>query len=250
MTDAELTTRLHSNLLAFKHLQCERGLLRHLALPGLESFALPSHPHEVHFQQVLFAHAGALDAHLPALTAFYRGLGIPRWRITVLPGEPEAVRLLEAQGYRPSESLCAMGRGLEDVPAVSSDIPVVDVDALGAVVGLNAEAYGEHWRDMLASWERAPRPPVHAVVAREAGRGLACGVALDTEDLAGIYLVATAPAARKRGLASAVMQALLAGARARGRVASALHSTPSGHSVYLRLGYRDLGPWWHWVPGG
>ncbi|RKH66046.1 GNAT family N-acetyltransferase [Corallococcus aberystwythensis] len=248
MTDAELTSRLHTNLIAFKRLQTERGSLRHLQLPGVDAFALPSYQ-DAHFQQVLFTEADALAAALPALTDFYRGLGLPRWRVTLTPGQRDATRVLGARGYRPDFTVVAMGAWLHELPDAAPGVPVETVEDMGDLVDINLQTYGAEWRDILAVWQRPPLPvPVHTVVAREQGKALSCGLAVDVADTAGVYLVATHPEARGMGLASAVMRGLISGARQRGCTATVLQSTPAGIRVYRHLGFRDLGPWEHWVP--
>ncbi|RKG99369.1 GNAT family N-acetyltransferase [Corallococcus sp. CA053C] len=249
MTDAELTSRLHANLIEFKRLQAERGSLRHLRLPGVEAFALPAYQ-DAHFQQVLFTHADALEQALPALDDFYRSLGLSRWRVTLTPGQLEAKRVLAAAGYKPDFTVPAMGAWLKDLPDMdmAPGVPVEAVDRMDALVEINVKTYGPEWRDILAIWQRPPPRHVHTVVARDGGEPMSCGMAVDVADTAGVYLVATAPEARGVGLATAVMRGLIAGARARGCTATVLQSTASGLRVYRHLGYRDLGAWEHWVP--
>ncbi|NBD09751.1 MULTISPECIES: GNAT family N-acetyltransferase [Corallococcus] len=249
MTDAELTSRLHTNLITFKRLQAERDSLRHLRLPGVDAFALPAYQ-DAHFQQVLFAHEDALAQALPAITDFYRGLGLSRWRVTLTPGQRDATRVLGAAGYRPDFTVVAMGAWLQELPDAEPGVPVESADGLDDLVEINVQAYGPEWRDILSVWQRPPRLPVHTVVAREAGRALSCGLAVDVADTAGVYLVATHPEARGLGLASAVMRGLISGARGRGCTATVLQSTPAGLHVYRNLGYRDIGLWEHWVPPG
>jgi ribosomal protein S18 acetylase RimI-like enzyme len=76
---------------------------------------------------------------------------------------------------------------------------------------------------------------------------LAGGLALDAGEATGIYLVATATAARRRGLASEVMRGLLVQARARGLAAAVLQSSPQGLGLYTRLGFREVDCWTSWV---
>ncbi|WP_267559582.1 GNAT family N-acetyltransferase [Corallococcus sp. BB11-1] len=247
MTDAELTSRLHTNLIAFKRLQAERGSLRHLSLPGVEAFALPAYQ-DAHFQQVLFTHADALARALPAVRDFYRGLGLSRWRVTLTPWQRDAKAVLAEQGYRFDFTIPAMGAWLKDLPDAAPGVPVESMGDLTDLVELNVSAYGPEWRDILATWRRPPPPSVHTVVARDAGRPLSCGLAVDVADTAGVYLVATHPEARGLGMATAVMRGLIAGARARGCTATVLQSTAAGLRIYRHLGFRDLGEWEHWVP--
>jgi GNAT superfamily N-acetyltransferase len=247
MTNAELTERLRTNVIAFRQLQVERGQLVHLGLPGVDAFCMPTHPGELHFQQAYFADAGALAGALPALEAFFRGQGVRAWRVLVMPGDAEGGRVLGGAGYRPDQHLTdAMGLALAEVPDVPPAIPLEAPDTQEDLVAVNTATWGD-WGGTLEVWNRPPRLPVHTLVAREAGRPLACGFALDVGDTAGVYMVATAPEARGRGLATEVMRGLLAGARARGLKASVLQSTPQGLKVYRRLGYRELGGWVNWI---
>jgi GNAT superfamily N-acetyltransferase len=247
MTNAELTARLLTHVIAFKHLQRERGLLHHLGVPGVEAFCLPTHAGEPHFQQVYFTDAGALAGALPALADFYRARGVPAWRVAVLPGDTEGGRVLGGAGFRPDEHLSdAMGLVLAEVPHPPPAVPLEEDPTQEAMAAVNLAAWPD-WVDVMDVWRGPPPLPVHTLVAREAGRPLACGFAMDRGDTAGVFMVATAPEARGRGLASEVMRGLLAGARARGLAASVLQSTPQGLGVYRKLGYRELGAWVNWV---
>lgn len=58
---------------------------------------------------------------------------------------------------------------------------------------------------------------------------------------AGVFLVATAPEARGRGLASRLLAAAMVEARDRGCDVSTLQATKMGEPVYARLGYRRIG---------
>ncbi|MCP3099148.1 GNAT family N-acetyltransferase [Myxococcus sp. K15C18031901] len=246
MTDAELNQRLLTNVIAFKHLQRERGLLTHWGRPGLDAFALPGHPAEAHFQQAYFADAGALEAGLPALADFYQSQGVTAWRVAVTPGQEAGAPVLEAAGYRPDNRLPGMGLALADVPDAPPRLALDTPDTQDVLVDLNIRVWGK-WDDILTVWKRPPRLPVHTLVAREQGVPLACGFSLDVDDTAGVYMVVTAPEGRGRGLASEVMKGLLCGARARGMAASVLQATEEGRGVYRRLGYRELGDLENWV---
>ena len=72
-------------------------------------------------------------------------------------------------------------------------------------------------------------------------RPAACVAALNAADDCGIYLVATAPWARRRGLALGLMRQALRDARERGASTSSLQATQMGAPVYERLGYGDHG---------
>lgn len=246
MTDAELTARLRANIVAYKQFQARHGSLRGLTLPGLSAFAQPHNPQVLSQQQVFFHDAQGLLAALPALDDFYQGLGVRRWRVWVPPGSPVGPAL-ERAGYRAEGSTPTMGTGLEDLPLTPPRLALEQLTTQQELIPLNAEAFGPAAGIELRAWQTRPHEHVHIRGVREAGRLVAAGMAFDVEDTAGIYLMATAPDARKRGLASEVMRGLLLDARARRQRAAVLQSTSLGHGVYLRAGFRDLGDWVNWV---
>jgi GNAT superfamily N-acetyltransferase len=64
----------------------------------------------------------------------------------------------------------------------------------------------------------------------------------------GVYAVGTVPAWRRRGLARALMQHVLADAANRGARTATLQSTPMGERLYRRLGFAPVGRYEEWVP--
>jgi GNAT superfamily N-acetyltransferase len=246
VTDVELTARLRANLVAFKRLQVERGHLAHGAWPGVNAFALASRPRDLNLQQALYDDAALLADALPGVEQFYRAHGVPAWRV-LAPDSDRAGRILTRAGYRPEGALPAMGLALGDVRDLAPVTPLRELDHMNDVVALNVAAYGAEWADVLGAWGGPLPAGVYGLAADGPGGALAAGIALDVGDTAGIYLVATAPAARRRGLGTALMRGLLAAARRRGLAASVLQATDEGFGLYRRLGYRDLGIWTHWV---
>ncbi|HSP80887.1 MAG TPA: GNAT family N-acetyltransferase [Myxococcaceae bacterium] len=249
MTDAELTARLYANIRAFKLVQAEHGPLRTLALPGVHAFALPSRLHNLFQQQVLYETPEALGEALATLEAWYRSLRVHAWRVPVLPGDLASEWLLARSGYRPEDTIPAMGLLLAHAPALPPGLALVRPDDLDEVLALNALAYGEEDVAFFQAWRTAPlpSPATPAVVLREGGRAVAGGVSFEQEGVAGIYLVATHPEARRRGLGAAVMHGLHADARARGCTAAVLQASLLGHGLYRHLGSRELGAWTNWV---
>jgi GNAT superfamily N-acetyltransferase len=246
VTDAELEARLLSNIMAYKQFQAGHGSLRSLVLPGLSAFAQPEHPRVLGQQQVFFQKEEELEAALPALEEFYRSHGVQLWQVWVVPGNT-AGQALERAGYRPEGSTAAMGLSLADTPLAPPSIPLELLPTQEELVPLNVEAFGSVAPMKIRAWHAQPQARMHLLGVRERGLLVAGGMAFDTQDTAGIYLVATATTARNRGLASEVMRGLLMDARARNQAAAVLQSTPLGFGVYRRLGFRDLGAWVNWV---
>lgn len=252
MTDAELIARLRANVPGFRTLQAHHGPLRVRELPGVKAFALPERADSLFQHQVLYEDARALAAALGAVEAWYREQGVRAWRVPVYTGDVAAEAELARAGYRPGEALALPAMGL---PLASPPPPYLPVgttlehpEHLDEVLTLNGLCFGEESVAHLETWRtRLPPARVHAVLVREAGRALAGGLSFEQEDTAGIYLVATHPGAHRKGLGTLVMRGLHADAHARGCTAAVLLSSPMGHGLYQRLGYRDLGTWTSWV---
>lgn len=64
----------------------------------------------------------------------------------------------------------------------------------------------------------------------------------------GIYAVETLPGWRRRGLARALVEHVLADAYHRGARTATLQSTPMGQPLYEALGFRPVGRYDEWVP--
>ena len=63
--------------------------------------------------------------------------------------------------------------------------------------------------------------------------------------VAGLFTVGTIPAARKKGIGSAVTLAPLFDAKKKGYKWSVLHASEMGYNVYKRLGFEDFGLYHH-----
>jgi GNAT superfamily N-acetyltransferase len=246
MKDVELIARLRANIIAYKQLQTTGSPLRSLTLPGVWAFVQPSHPEASHQHRVLYESAQALPAALGALEEFYRHHGIRNWHVQVPVGDAEVEQLLARSGHSPGEVIPAMGLPLADLSLVPPALPVERVRTQEELALLNAEAFGRSVSTALSPWHSQTLPHIHVYLLREGGRVLSGGLAHDLGDTTGIYMMATATDARRRGLAAEVLRALLADARDRGQRAAVLQATALGHPVYRKMGFRDLQAWTCW----
>lgn len=246
MTDAELSARMRENLVAFKRLQGAQGAMHHLGLPGVDALALTAQPRNLHQQMVLYTSAEALAPALAPVEAFFRGHGTPAWRVSVPEADVEAARLLARSGYAPEDVVPIFGCTPEDGPVAPPGPPLERPATLEDIIALNEDAFEERMGH-LYRWAARVSPEVHPLLVREQGRALAGGLSIDFGDTAGIYLVATASAARRRGFAAVLMRGLLLEAWARGRAAAVLQSTPMGVGLYRHLGLREADHWTNWV---
>ena len=130
-----------------------------------------------------------------------------------------------------------------DAPELSPKVSAhrVGHDAFAQTVGA---LRGSSIAQRQAHAERLANSPVpfSALVIKREGEVLACGQYAVEGDLAGLYDVFTAPAARGRGLASVLCRQLLADAASRGARAAYLQvesDNSPARAVYHRLGFSD-----------
>jgi GNAT superfamily N-acetyltransferase len=93
-------------------------------------------------------------------------------------------------------------------------------------------------------------PGLRAFVGHVAGTGVTTAVTLPSgADSVGVYNVATPPDQRRHGYGAAVTAYATLDALDRGASWAWLRTTPAGHAVYQRLGFRVVEDWPVWVAG-
>ncbi len=134
----------------------------------------------------------------------------------------------------------AMVRTLHDFElATPPDLELVEPD-MEEAARINDAAYGFPG-DFERAFAELPPEPAHLYLALSDGVPACTVLTYEEDGECGIYLVATLPEARGRGLATALMIHALLQARARGCTTTSLQATQRGRPVYQRLGYRDIG---------
>jgi len=78
---------------------------------------------------------------------------------------------------------------------------------------------------------------VSAFVAWAGGRPVSCAMAVSTDDVAGVYWVATSAPARRRGFGELVTRAAVRAMFERGADLVVLQATAAGEPVYRRIGF-------------
>ena len=163
---------------------------------------------------------------------------VDAWTVWVPESETGLARFLESKGHRLDADPAMMVLDLPgwQPPVQPADWQPASVEELARV---NEAAYP--WHD--GSMERAILGA--AFDDGEFRLYIAEGSAVlginDCGGDAGVFLVATLPEARGRGLASRLMAAALVEARDRGCEISTLQATKMGEPVYARLGYKRFG---------
>ena len=161
-----------------------------------------------------------LEAKIDHCERLYAAQRLPAlFRITPWCKPHDLEGALERRGYvafdrtQVQVARTAPSRGTLPMPGIEvADVPIAAfVEAVGALRGSSVEQRSAHL-------ERLAHSPLemYAVVARAGDRTVACGQVTLDHELAAIYDMVTADASRGRGLATAIVDALLGHARERG----------------------------------
>jgi GNAT superfamily N-acetyltransferase len=218
---------------------------RALDLDGVKAAVVPACSNRSVVNSVVYSDAGALAAALDDLAGEYERAGVRAWTVWVPDHDREAAELLERAGHvldaRPAAMVCRLDH-LELSPPAALDLIEPD---MGEAARLNDAAYGFPG-DFERAFHALPPEPAHLYLASANGVPACTVLTYEEGGECGVYLVATLPEARGRGLATALMTHALLEARRRGCITSSLQATQRGRPVYLRLGYRDVGPLQMW----
>lgn len=184
-----------------------------------------------------------LDERLRWAAEAYREHGLPLiMRITPFTAPAYLESALADRGWRSFDDTRVMlWAGMSPIPpadlAPQSVTPLEYAEIVGALRGSPASQRMAHARRLLAS-----PVPYQGFVVRDGTEVLACGQFAREADLAGLYDVFTAPAARGRGLARRLCTWLLARAASEGARHAYLQVEGDNHparAVYHRLGFAD-----------
>ena len=157
------------------------------------------------------------------------------------PGLPHCLwTVADAVPDRREEAGIAMpclGLALDDLEPVAA--VEVDQPSLSELGAINDRAYGEV--EQLGPRVRALRDDRILTHGLRADGGFACvALTLRIGDDISIQYVATEAAHRRQGLASRLLLAVMARARATGATSATLQASPDGLPVYQRLGFRRV----------
>ena len=204
------------------------------------------------------AHFGStlpLDAKIARCERLYAAHGLPTlFRMTPFVQPPGLDEALERRGYLAFDPTLVQVASLGDAPASPTDpSPAVEREPPGSPpTDLAAVQVDEFVREVAAlrgstdaqraaHLERLAATPLVArtIVARKAGRVVACGQAAIDGEIAGIFDMVTDDAARGRGLATRIVAELLAWAR-RESATHAYLQVDAGNAPALAV-YRKFG---------
>jgi GNAT superfamily N-acetyltransferase len=165
----------------------------------------------------------------------------------------EAEALARARGMSPTGTIPLMVRD-RAADLARPDGPDLAIRPAGrpdaarfvAVAAAGFEAPEALFRELLvdAGFEL---PGARAYLGYRDGRPVATAMGLTLSDSVGVFNVSTVPGHRGRGIGAAMTARAVADGVAAGATWAWLQSTPAGHPVYERLGFRDIEHWVCWV---
>jgi hypothetical protein len=239
MDDATLRDRLW---LGFAHLQ---ALLGGQAAGGdvaetetLVASFVPAAPDSPTLNAAIVLVDELRRSTLDDLRERYEGTGIRRWGIWTDGTRRVVTRALRDHGMRLTSSSPGMAATLGQLD-VNGSGPARRAD-LRTVGHVNDLAYGN--ADGRLEKTLAPLAPglLHAYRADHGGRPASVALALHHDEDCGVSFVATAPYARRQGLATDVMHRVAIDARDAGCTSATLQATNLGEKLYKALGYRKV----------
>jgi GNAT superfamily N-acetyltransferase len=205
---------------------------------GVVASFVPSAPDSPTLNAVI-ALQRELDADvLQRMGERYDEIGIRRWGVWADGSYERVLDTLRRAGLQTSSSSPGMAAAIDEL-SLNGRAPAGPAD-LATVGRVNDLAYGNP--DHRLERTLAPLPPgaLRAYRADHDGEPASVALALHHDGDCGISFVATAPHARRHGLATDVMQRVAVDARDAGCTTTTLQATELGEKLYTALGYRTV----------
>lgn len=197
------------------------------------------------------AEAGSVDTTIEDTLAYFRSKNLAQVSWWVEPDtRPEDMgRHLAAHGLTYAEGIPGMAVDLSvlnENPRTPSGLtiePVRDIEALKQWAHVSRVGFGfaetceDTWRDMFTGL--GFELPLRNYVGILNGEPVATSELFLGQGVAGIYIVATLPEARRQGIGAAMTLTALREARALGYRIGILHASSMGQGVYRQLGFQE-----------
>lgn len=202
---------------------------------------------------------GDADARIAQVVAHFKARRLPMiWWVGPSTQPADLPRLLQTRGLI----------HLDDNPGMAIDLGQAQVEltgAPGAIKRVSNPGELKKWVHPIAATFEFPDTVTRLYVEALADQGFDengqwqhYAAYLDGEvvgassmflgaGVAGIYNVAVLPSARRKGVGTALTQAPLSNARARGYRVGILHSTDEGFNLYQRIGFKEYCTISHYV---
>jgi len=185
-------------------------------------------------------------------TAHFREHGVPAlWWVSPLSRPQDHGRDLEAHGWRLDEPIPWMAAridrlrwpgtppGFRIVRATDEALHAGFLQAMTAGISTN-EPERHAMNTLAAAVGYAPDAPWVRWVAFLDDRPVASSGLMVGGGVAGVYNVATAPDARRRGIGAALTATAIAEGRGRGYQVAVLGASKMGYGVYRRMGFAEV----------
>jgi GNAT superfamily N-acetyltransferase len=245
--DAALRERLWAGLVETLRLTGRAAGAESFETGGLVGAVVPDAPGSAILNAAAPLAPGGSGLPLAEASARYRRAGASKWGLWLDPdAAADEQRAAEEAGLVLDSITTQMGAVLAEMGLDAAHHPEpswasADLAAVGRV---NDRAYG--YGDGRLERILGALPPdglhVHAAAVPEHGADPAAAVVtFDRDANTLVWLVATVPEARRRGLGGAALRAALRAARDRGAETTTLWASSAGRSLYEALGYRPLG---------
>jgi GNAT superfamily N-acetyltransferase len=207
---------------------------------GLVASVVPGAPDSPTLNAAVAIEPDRAIENLEDLADRYKAAGVRRWGVWLDASAQRAAQALADAGLTVTASSPGMGAAIEDLlgpPPHTTPTPA-DLTTVGRV---NDLAYGNHDARLERTLAPLPNDILKGFRADlPDGTPGAVAMTLQHEDDCGVSFVATIPGARRKGLATTVMQQALVEARSDGCTTTTLQATDVGERLYARLGYRRL----------
>jgi GNAT superfamily N-acetyltransferase len=213
------------------------GRGRTLRREGLVASIVPNAPESPTLNAAVALSPDEAPDRIEELDALYAEADVRRWGIWIDGDAGDAARRLAEHRMVMTNASPGMGAALDALDVDGTSPTAADLATVGRV---NDIAYGNYDGRLERTLAPLPNGVLHAYRADHQGAPAAVALALHHDEDAGISFVATIPKARRRGLATQVMQQALHEARERGCTTTTLQATDAGERLYQALGYRRL----------
>lgn len=193
-----------------------------------------------------------LEGKVRGVEAFYRDRGLaPTFKLTAA-SRPEGLEaFLAARGYRLDAPVLILTRPLDSPGAASPGLPSSPSDAWLAANAAVPSHYGAASEAFLALLSRI-RPPQAFAAFHDGEEVAAIGMAVADGPWVGLFEIGTVPEQRRRGLATAAVEDLLAwgtGQGATGAYLQVMEANAPARALYARLGFQEAYRYWYRVAG-
>jgi GNAT superfamily N-acetyltransferase len=208
---------------------------------GLLASVSPSTPHRSLFNSIFSDGVEPLAASIDELSDLYDSHGVRAWTVWVPDGDRESAALLAERGHKLDAAPRAMAIPLADLgpePPRPEGIELGPHEP-GTAAELNDRAYGYGPDGFRAALSEPTAIAWSFAFAEETPVGCVGGI--DIDDDCCITGVATPPEYRGRGIAPWLLWQVLDDARRRGLATASLQATKAGAPLYERLGFTDYG---------